>query len=160
MDLNAEIISGKSLANISIGTSIDRLLSVLRNDKIPHVQSQFVSFNRRYELLTIFGGVVAVAADEARIIRRLSAGIGYIGRCKRGFHPGMTVKEVCDKSTKQLVVHGMIVMDGDFGIFFDVPETHQNQHYDDIDSIKQLPREMVLSELHVMHPEWWREPMG
>ncbi len=68
----------------------------------------------------------------------------------------MTVKQICDNSSKQLVIHGMLVIDKEFGAFFDIPESYEGVPCDDIDYVSQLPQNMVLNELHVKDREWWR----
>ena len=50
----------------------------------------------------------------------------------------------------------MIVVDGEFGVVFDVPEVFEGNQYDDVDYIEQLPAEMPLDEIHVQDREWWR----
>jgi hypothetical protein len=80
----------------------------------------------------------------------------YEGKFREVFHPGMTVAEVIRLSNKQAFIHGMLVIDAEFGASFDVPEVYNGKPYDDVDSAKQLPAEMILEQIHVMDNEWWR----
>ena len=156
MDLNAAIISGSSIAGIPLGTDINALVTELQKDNIPFVETTFCTFGTTFRKLSIADNKVIVVGDDTNRVVRLSCRPGYLGKSKSTFFPGMTVKQVCEKSLKQLLIHGMIVVDGDFGVFFDVPEVYQGQQFDDVDEICQLPAEMALSELHVMEPSWWR----
>ncbi len=156
MDLTAPIVSGTSIAGISLGTNIDELITELRNAHIPFIETTFHTFGRAYRKLTLAEGKVTVVSDDTNHVVRLSCRPGYFGKFKSKFFPGMTVNQVREKSLKQVLIHGMIVVDDDFGAFFDVPEVYECRQFDDVDNIFQLPPEMALSELHVMEPNWWR----
>jgi hypothetical protein len=156
MDYHGDIVSGRSIGGIHLGADIDTVLADLRTRQISFSDQFFSNFNRTYRKLGIHPHSLDVVADDTGLIVRLWCRTGYSGTYKGAFFPGMCVDEICALSTKQLVIHGMLILDGDFGAGFSIPERYKDGLYDDVDSVKELPGAMVLDELHVMHPEWWR----
>ncbi len=68
----------------------------------------------------------------------------------------MTVSEAVACTGRQIVIHGRLVLDGEFGMGFNIPDTYGGKFYDDVDSVDDLPGEMKLEELHIMNRDWWR----
>ncbi|MEC4717737.1 hypothetical protein RY831_01115 [Noviherbaspirillum sp. CPCC 100848] len=65
--------------------------------------------------------------------------------------PGMTIKEIKRHSTRQLVIHGFLIIDDEYGLGFSIAND-----FEDVDYVSQLPDDLILEELHVMSTEWWR----
>ncbi len=101
------------------------------------------------------GFVYESANLSGRVVRIWCTDL-YKGSYKSVFRPGMTVSEAVDRTGKQLVIHGMLILDGEFGMGFNIPDKFDRKFYDDIESANDLPGHMKLEELQVMHCEWWR----
>jgi hypothetical protein len=151
MNIAAEIVSGSSIGNIRLETNaIDVLSEIYQEGRIVK-EKKFINFNMEFIHYEIDDGVVSIVADENSIIKRLWCKKPYKGKYKSNLFPGMTVSDIKKNSLKQLVIHGFLIPDGDFGIGFNIPD-----RYDDIDYVDQLPSDLILEELHVMDKEWWR----
>lgn len=156
MDLEADIISGSSIAGIGIGEEYDDLLSNLSDNGVAFVESTFKSLGQQFKKLDIADAKVSVVADDTGRIVRLCCRPGYLGKCKAVLFPGMSVRSIRKHSSKQLIMHGVLMVNDDFGIGFSIPDVYEGTQYDDVDHITQLPEGMILEELNVMAPEWWR----
>ncbi|MCE9605834.1 MAG: hypothetical protein K8U03_13140 [Planctomycetia bacterium] len=156
MDLKADIISGKSIAGIGIGEDIGVVLSNLRDDHVSFVESAFENHEMGFKKLDIADAKVSVIANDTGRIVRLFCRPGYLGKYKAVFFPGMSVKRIRQHSSKQLIMHGVLMVNDDYGAGFSIPDLYEGKQYDDVDHIAELPDGMILEELNVMASEWWR----
>src|SRR4051794_20438428 len=120
MDMDADIIPGHSIAGIRLGAEIVSILDEIQREGIAYTESTLEHFGRKYDLITVANDRLTIVADDTGRVLRLWCRTGYSGDYNRTFRPGMTVSEVRKKSIKQLVIHGFIVLDGEFGAAFSV----------------------------------------
>lgn len=156
MDLYAEIVSGTSIGGVSLGESIQDTLRNLQAQSADFRETAFENLGGCFRQIHVAGGVLSIVADGTDRVVRLWCTPGYLGSYRGAFRPGMTIEDICKRSHRQLILHGFLLLDGDFGAGFSIPDRYEGQCFDDVDFIEQLPRTMVLTELHVMEPEWWR----
>ena len=64
----------------------------------------------------------------------------------------MSVAEIVAATQKQLLIHGFLVPDNNYGVCFNLPHPYD----DDYDYISQLPNDLILEEVYVKDREWWR----
>ncbi len=156
LNIDADIVPGESLGGIKIGQDIDAVMRHLEDENVPFAASAFSNSDCSFRRLSIIDGVISLVADESGDILRIWCTGLYRGTYKSAMRPGMTVSEVVACSEKQAIVHGVLVLDGEFGVGFSVPDKYEGKFYDDVDNVNELPGDMKLEELHVMHREWWR----
>ena len=149
------IIPGASIGGISIGENAREVVDWFNQMDLTICQKPFENFGRNYSEWTVSSWGLLFVEEDDKIVR-VSCFPGYDGSYNRIFHPGMSVKQIVNASTKQQFIHGTLVLDGEFGAFFEVPEVYEGRQYDDIDTVGQLPDEMVLQQLTVMDRNWWR----
>lgn len=156
LSLDADIIPSESLGGIRIGEDIDVVIHHLEEENIPFAHSTFVNLGQSFRRLSISDEAISLVADESGNVVRVWCTESYKGSCKSYLRPGMTVGEVVACTEKQMIIHGVLVVDGEFGAGFNVPDQYEGRFYDDVDSADDLPSDMPLRELHVMDREWWR----
>lgn len=150
MDLDAEIISGVSIGGIFLGSDFLEELQKIYQEGIAINEQRFSNFEIQYIHYEIDRGAVSVVTFEDGKIKRIWCEKPYRGKYKNKFFPGMTIHEIEQNSSKQTIVHGMLILDTDFGAGFRIPD-----EYEDIDHFKQFPKDMVLEEIHIMEKDWW-----
>lgn len=149
------IVPGVSIGGVCLGDNAQKIVEELERTGVVVSRKVFENFGRSFSEWEIKGWGLQFV-EEARKIIRVSCSSGYAGRYRQTFYPGMSVRQIVEASDKQLCVHGTVVVDGEFGVFYDVPEIYDGQLFDDVDSIRQLPDEMILERLNVMSRDWWR----
>ena len=68
----------------------------------------------------------------------------------------MRVGDIVRVTEHQVLLHGFLIVERQFGMAFSIPEDFRGVPLDDVDRVEELPEEMILEELHVTDPEWWR----
>jgi len=149
------IIPGVSIGGVCLGKDAQKIVEELKGIGVAISQRPFENLGRSFSEWEIKDWGLSFVQETGRIIR-VSCNPIYEGRYKQSFYPGMSVKQIVSASNKQLLIHGMLVVDGEYGAFFDVPEIYEGKPYDDIDTTSQLPGDMILKQIHVMTHDWWR----
>jgi hypothetical protein len=156
MELTGEIVSGQSIAGFRLGSDIPTVLSDLRGQGVDFTESTFTNSAASFSKFGVEIAKVVFVGDKTDRIVRIWCCAGYQGKYKKTFYPGMSVRQIAEQSVKHLLLHGMLIIDGDYGAGFSIPDSYEGRAFDDVDYISQLPLAMKLDELHVMDPEWWR----
>lgn len=152
MNINAEIISGKSIGDIEIGKSIDAYLpSIYQENKKVEV-NVYDNPGIKLHSYRIDDGLITINADEGGTILNVSCKSPYKGKYQGKLYPGMSVAQIVAATQKQLLIHGFLVVDNDFGFCFNLPHPYD----DDLDHISELPDDLILDEVYVKDKEWWR----
>jgi hypothetical protein len=152
MNINADIISGKSIADIEIGQSIDSYLPAIYKDNRKVELNVYDNPGIKLHSYRIDDGLITINADENGTILNLSCRYPYKGKYQGKLYPGMTIAQIIAATQKQLLIHGYLVVDGDFGFCFNLPHPYDDDH----DYISQLPGDLILGEVYVKDREWWR----
>ncbi len=156
MNLHADIVPNESIGGIQIGQDANPVLQELEDNGVRFSKSTFLNSEQQFHRISINNGALYLIANSSGKIVRIWCTDLYKGSYKSVLRPGMTVSEAVERTGKQLVIHGMLILDGEFGMGFSIPDKFEGKFYDDIESVNDLPGHMKLDELHVMHREWWR----
>jgi hypothetical protein len=148
------IIPGASIGGVSLGDNAQEVIRELKEMNLVTSSQPFANVGRKLTEWSIEGWGLSFAEEGGEIVR-ISCYPGYEGRYKQ-FFPGISVRQVLAATEKQLFIHGMIIVDAEYGVVFEVPEIYAGECYDDIDTIYDLPDDMTFERIHVMDPEWWR----
>lgn len=152
MNIHAEIISGKSIADIEIGESIDSYLPAIYQENRKVELNVYDNPGIKLHSYRIDDGLITINADKNGTILNLSCRHPYKGKYQGKLYPGMSIAQIVAASQKQLLIHGYLVVDNDFGFCFNLPHPYD----DDFDFISQLPNDLILGEVYVKDKEWWR----
>ncbi|MCS3799198.1 hypothetical protein [Niastella sp. OAS944] len=152
MNIHAEIISGKSIGDIEIGKPIDAYLTSIYQENRKVELNTFDHPGLKLHSYKIDDGLITINADENGTILNVSCRSAYEGKYKGVLRPGMSVAQVVAATQKQLLIHGFLVVDNDFGFCFNLPSPYD----DDLDHVSELPDDLVLEEVYVKDKEWWR----
>ncbi|AKJ30737.1 hypothetical protein [Caldimonas brevitalea] len=151
MDINAEIISGESIGGVRIGECLLPAIEEARAEGFLTLEAEPAGYGlSRYYF---WDGALVVVVDQGLIVKRMWCRKPYGGKYRGIFEPGMTVEDVVKASRKQLITAGVLLLDGDCGAGFDIPD-----EFGDYDYVEQLPQDLKLEEFHVARPYWWRLP--
>lgn len=149
INYSADIIPGKSIADICIE---DNLSDVLSRVYLKTKQLSINKFSKEYTQYIVDNGIISfVINNHASRIINISCKKPYNGKYNHIFEPGLTVKEIIKYSTKQMLLHGFLIIDGIYGLGYNL-----TNYYEDCDYIDQLPKNLILEELYVMQNDWWR----
>jgi len=144
IDITAEILPGKSIGGLSLGTPLQDVEAALFEIDQYFTEGSFVSYES-YACTTItvadFG--ICFTAGESGLISRITCWPPYEGKFKTHFFPGMTVLEILEKARQHRISYnlltGNIVFDDEPNACFDIPDEFEGNYYDDIDHEWQLP---------------------
>lgn len=152
MNINAEIVSGRSIGDIEIGKPIDPYLASVYQENRKVELNTYDNPGLKLHSYRIDDGLITINADENGTILNVSCRSPYKGKYKGKLHPGMSVAQVVAATQKQLLIHGFLVVDNDYGFCFNLPSPYD----DDLDHISELPDDLILEEVYVKDKEWWR----
>ena len=153
VDFSADIVSYTSLGNIRLGESIDLYLDDIFNRfnvEIKEYSLPEPGGETRYAYL-IENSTLIVSTTTDDIIVSIGCNENYTGRYRNTFYPGMTMEELVRQSKVLQILNGALIVDNDYGLSFTLPSP-----YDEIaDTLKQIPDDVVLSEIYVCdHSNW------
>ncbi|WP_265594246.1 hypothetical protein [Haloferula sp. BvORR071] len=148
------IVPGVSIAGICLDEDGSAVAAQLEEMGLKVSLGTFENVGRDFLEWTIEDWGVSFTEEPPGGICRISCSSRYQGRYKQAFYPGMPVREIAANSAKQLFTAGWLIIDGEFGLQFDVPEVYKGIAYDDFDTIEQLPDEMIIEYLHVVDRGW------
>lgn len=155
IDYDAEIIPGASLGGISLNDSIYQVLECLDSSSIAYDTETFTNFGYVFDRVIINQGTIGVTANEQGDVIGLWCSEGYTGGFDGRLYAGMTISKILERTKKQMCINGRLVLDAEYGLFYDIPEKYHGEYYDDIDHVSDLPIYMVLSDLHIADRNWW-----
>ncbi|MCO6175373.1 hypothetical protein NHF50_09990 [Flavobacterium sp. NRK F10] len=147
LNFNENIIAGKSIAGISINDNVKDWVNSINPRQIKQE-----AISEQYTDYVINNGIVSFTGNnESGLIEKISCKRPYNGKFDNFFYPGMVVNELIVENKYSIILHGILIIDKSMNIGFDLPE-----EFTELDSIKELPKFLVLEELHVMKNNWWR----
>lgn len=154
IDLDAEIVPGRSLGGIALGDdALERIVALERDARI----AQRPALNPRFTCFQIDESVLLVVGNDDFRIANLAALAGYRGRLFGYVHAGMALGELVARAPSALLreIHlrnEFLYLDRAESVGFLLPPD-----YDDAaDRIEQLPQALVLPALYVMPPAMQR----
>ncbi len=156
VDFSADIVSFTSLGNVRLGDSIDLYLDDIFNRFNVEIKEYFLPDSggeTRYAYL-IDNSTLIISTTTDDIIVSVGCNERYTGKYKKTFYPGMTMQELVQHSKNLRILNGALIVDNDYGLSFTLPAP-----YDEIaDTLKQIPDDIVLSEIYVCDHSAWKSP--
>lgn len=153
VDINADIISFKSMGNVCLGQSIDFYLDDIfsRYDvDIKQYSLPFPSEEKRHGY-TLDHGALIISTTPDDIIVSVGGNEDYCGKYNGMLYPGMTMEALIRHAKDLRIVNGSLIVDGDYGLSFSLPAP-----YDEIaDVIQQIPLDLPLNEIYVCDHSAW-----
>ena len=150
INFEAEILPGHSIGNICLGMHYEDVLAHLAEKDYSTSERDFANAGTKFFEITIDDGTLVAIANEQGSIVRLQCGTRYAGKLRSVFFAGMSVRNILKQSSKQLMLHGLLVLDGEYGAAYGVPS-----EFSELDYAKELPSELRLDEINVMSTDWW-----
>ncbi len=147
INLEAPIIPNKSIGGISIGDDFKSYLDYLQSESI---NFQIRSFDNGLAIISIDNGTIQVTISGEGIVLNLACRKKYMGLCKGLYFPGMNISEILAQSEKQLIIHGFLIIDRDFGFGFEIP-----REFEDCDYAENLPKDFIPERLYVFPEDQW-----
>ena len=147
INLEAPIIPSKSIGSINIGEKFSSYLDYLHNESIQFTREDF---NSGLSIIIVERGTIEVTTDSEDVILNISCGKKYNGSCKEKYFVGMSISQILSESERQLILHGFLILDRDFGFGFEIPEEFENCDY-----AENLPEDFVPERIYVFPENQW-----
>ena len=136
IDINADIISYKSLGNIEIGHDVEFYADELYEnfDVEERTWEKPCSSNEvGYELKYIYSlnnGTITISTNSNGRIEDLWCNQNYKGKYRNKYknelYAGITMGELLNLTKKQLIFWGELILDDDYGMAIALPDPRQN----------------------------------
>lgn len=150
IDINAEIISFKSMGNINLGADISAMLPDIYINNIVKESEYFLPDGER-RLAYNIDNILTVATLSNYEIISIGCNEIYNGLYKNKLFAGIEMQRVIELTSSQRILNGMLIVDGDYGIAFILPSP-----YDEIaDYIEHIPLDLKLNEIYVSDYSFW-----
>ena len=141
--LDMDIVPGKSIGGICLGDNINDIIQRIEY-KYSLTKSSFSNNTGNYSFYRVQGGAISFTTNNHGVIVALWCEPPYLGSFKGKLYPGITAREISDKSKRQDIIKGYLVIDQDFTIYFGMPDD-----IDDFNSFSDLDDETIFNELYV-----------
>ena len=150
VNFNSEIISGQSIGDIFIGDNIDGYLSEMYSNHKINTRKYGVP-KEKNRIVYIIDNTIKVITDDFGKIISLGCNEGYKGHYKSILYAGQEMKNIKEKTLRQRIFNGSIIINDDFGFSFVIPPP-----YDELaDSIEDMPGDLLLKEIYVGDFSLW-----
>lgn len=149
INFSAEIKPSVSIGNINLGDSLDKALAQIYSDKYRVKKNNFSEQLTEYSINK--GELSFVSNNHSNKIIMVACGKGYEGKWNDTFRIGMTLEEIINSSSQQMILHGYIIVDAEFGICFSLPN-----EFEEFDSVNELPTDLIFNRILIKEKEWWR----
>lgn len=155
IDINADIISYKSLGNIEIGRDVEFYADELyENFDVEERTWEKSCFSNEvgYELKYIYSlnnGTITICTNCNGRIEELWCNQNYKGKYRNKYknelYAGITMGELLNLTKKQLIFWGELILDDDYGMAITLPSP-----WDELDDyFKDIPSDLTLNEIYV-----------
>lgn len=151
IDINADIISNKSIGNIVLGDNIKRYFSEMHSNYAVRTFDYFLPDNEK-RIAYVVDETITIATLSNGLIISIGCNERYRGHYMNSLHTGMIMSDVIKSTDKQRIFNGCIIVNDDFGFLIDLPEP-----YDEIaDDIDHIPLGLILKEMRVADCYSWK----
>ena len=162
IDINADIISYKSLGNIEIGRDVEFYADELyENFDVEESTWEKPSSSNKvgYELKYLYclnNGTITISTNWNGRIEELWCNQNYKGKYtnkyKNELYAGITMGELLNLTKKQLIFWGELILDDDYGMAITLPSP-----WDELDDyFKDIPSDLTLNEIYVGNRDCYR----
>lgn len=156
MDLDADIVPGRSLGGFALGEpALARVVALEPNHRV----RQWPALDPRYTCVRIDEALLLIVDNRDFAVVNLAALAGYRGRLFGYIGPGLSVRELIAGAPSALLAamsldDEFLYLDRERSVGFELPAQHQ----DTVDRVEDLPETLLLEALHVMPAQRRRVP--
>ncbi|WP_409306970.1 hypothetical protein [Pectobacterium sp. B1J-3] len=151
IDINADIISNKSIGNIVLGDNIEDYFIEMYSNHVVRVFDYFLPDNEK-RMAYVVDETITIATLSNGLIISVGCNERYRGHYMNSLHTGMRMSDIIKLTDKQHIFNGCIIINDDFGFLIDLPEP-----YDEIaDDIDHIPLDILLKEVRVADYYSWK----
>lgn len=151
IDINADIISNKSIGNIFLGDNIERYLNEMYSNHTVRFFDYFLPDDEK-RMAYVVDETITIATLSDGLITSVGCNEKYKGYYMNSLYTGMRMVDIIKLTDKQRIFNGCIIINDDFGFSIDLPEP-----YDEIaDDIDHVPLELILKEMRVADYYSWK----
>ncbi|MEH6421987.1 hypothetical protein [Pseudomonas sp. CGJS7] len=156
MDLDADIVAGRSIAGIGLGeVALETIEALQRRHRV----AQYPALNPDYTCYRVDDALLLIVDNRDFVLVNLAALSGYRGRLFGYIRPGMSVRELIAGAPsallKDLRPHNQFLyLDRAQSTGFMLPP----QYDDAVDRVDDLPPELVLDALYLMPAQMRQVP--
>lgn len=151
IDIDADIISNKSIGNIALGDNIERYLSEMYSNHTVRFFDCFLPDDEK-RMAYVVDETITIATLADGLITSVGCNEKYKGYYMNSLHTGMRMVDIIKLTDKQRIFNGCIIINDDFGFSIDLPEP-----YDEIaDDIDHIPLDLILKEIRVADYYSWK----
>ncbi|MCA4825807.1 MAG: hypothetical protein KJJ56_20820, partial [Serratia rubidaea] len=144
IDINADIISNKSIGNVVLGENVDRYLNDMYSNHTVRFFDYFLPDDEK-RMAYVVDEIITIATLSNGLIISVGCNEKYKGRYMNSLCTGMRMSDVIKLTNEQRIFNGCIIVNDDFGFSIELPTP-----YDEIaDGIEQVPLDLVLKEMRV-----------
>lgn len=151
IDINADIISNKSIGNVVLGENVDRYLNDMYSNHTVRFFDYFLPDDEK-RMAYVVDEIITIATLSNGLIISVGCNEKYKGRYMNSLCTGMRMSDVIKLTNEQRIFNGCIIVNDDFGFSIELPTP-----YDEIaDGIEQVPLDLVLKEMRVADYHSWK----
>ncbi|MBN3131133.1 MULTISPECIES: hypothetical protein [Pectobacterium] len=151
IDINANIISNKSIGNIVLGDNIELYLNDMYSNHVIRVFDYFLPDDEK-RMAYVIDETITIATLSNGLIKSVGCNEKYKGCYMNSLRTGMRMSDIIILTDNQRIFNGCIIVNDDFGFSIDLPAP-----YDEIaDDIEHVPLELSLKEMRVADYYSWK----
>lgn len=151
IDINADIISNKSIGNVVLGENVDRYLNDMYSNHTVRFFDYFLPDDEK-RMAYVVDEIITIATLSNGLIISVGCNEKYKGRYMNSLCTGMRMSDVINLTNEQRIFNGCIIVNDDFGFSIELPTP-----YDEIaDDIEHVPLDLVLKEMRVADYYSWK----
>ncbi|MDX5631066.1 MULTISPECIES: hypothetical protein [unclassified Brenneria] len=151
IDINADIISNKSIGNISLRDNVNDYLSDMYSNHTIRFFDYLLPDNEK-RMAYVIDETITVATLADGLITSVGCNEKYKGYYMNSLHTGMRMSDIIKLTDNQRIFNGCIILNDDFGFSIDLPAP-----YDEIaDDIDHIPLDLILKEMRVADYYLWK----
>lgn len=151
IDINADVISNKSIGNILLGDNVERYFSGIYSSHSIRAFDYFLPDDEK-RIAYVVDETITIATLPSGLIVSVGCNERYRGHYMNSLHTGMRMSDIIKSTDKQRIFNGCIIINDDFGFSIDLPEP-----YDEIaDVIEHIPLDLILKEMRVADYYLWK----
>ncbi|GLR09515.1 hypothetical protein COO59_04795 [Mixta theicola] len=151
ININADIVSNKSIGDIFLGDNIENYLIEMHSNHVVRSFDYFLPDNEK-RMAYVVDETITIATLSNGLITSVGCNEKYKGCYMNSLYTGMRMSDLIKSTDNQRIFNGSIIINDDFGFSIDLPEP-----YDEIaDDIDQVPLDLILKVMRVADYSSWK----
>lgn len=143
INLDENIIPGKSIGGISLGDNVNDIIKCIEAEYCINV-IEFENFGVKYLCYKINDGAISFTVNDTGHIVSLWCEPPYKGSFNGKLYPGITARKLKEISSIQTIIKGYLVIDNNPLIYYGMPDD-----IDDFNCFSDLDDDVFFNELYV-----------